>query len=337
MSIGDSENICYLISIQENMLEFEMDRVPKVALVIGVGDGACKALNHIYLNNDFDAIDFLAINTDKHALANLDIPSTDKLLIGVNTTKGVGCRGDRDLGKKSAIDSTLAIEDRISKGYKIVFVMTALGGGTGTGASPIIADLCRESGSLVISVASKPHNLEGEFRQIQAKNGVDTLCKSSDAVFLFSNDRIVSLHDFENCQILFEPSDLTFKMPIEVILDMISIQGYINIDFDDLDSTLRGINSLSAIVSGTGHGNERIAEALREMYDSPYLSESEMNPSGSILVCFENSSESEITMNEIGEAIDSLQDKFGFNTEIIWGNSFNSKLSNQIRISAIIV
>lgn len=319
------------------MLEFEMDRVPKVGLVIGVGDGACKALNHIYLNNDFNGIDFLAINTDKQALGNLDIPSTDKLLIGVNTTKGMGCRGDCYIGKKSAIESTLEIEEHISRGYKIVFVLTALGGGTGTGASPIIADLCREFGNLVISVASKPHKLEGEFRQMQAMNGIDSLCKFSDAVFLFSNDRIVSLHDSEKCQIAFEASDLTFKIPIEVILEMISIQGYINIDFDDLDGLLRGTNAPSILISGTGKGDNRVSMALREMYNSPYLLENEMNLSGNILVCFENSSESEITMNEIGDAINSLQDKFGFNTEIIWGNCLNPKLSNQIKISAIVV
>jgi len=336
MKIGNSKKTYSLIFNQNNMLEFDMDMVPKIALVIGVGDGACKALNYIYLNNDFNTIDFLAINTDKKALGNLDIPPMNQLLIGENTTKGVDCSTDPGLGEKSAKESSIAIKEHISKGYKIIFILAAFGGGTGTGGSSIIADLCRESGSLVISIVSSPHKYEGELRQIQAINGINSLCKSSDAVFLFPNDRIISLQDFENCPISFVASDLIFKTPIEIIMDMISNQGYINIDFDDLNSTLRGVNALTAIISGIGHGNERIAEALRGMYASPYLSEIEINLSGRILVCFEYSLESEISMNEMGDVIDSLQDKFGFNTEIVWGNCFNPKLSNQIRISAII-
>jgi len=326
-----------LIFNQNNMLEFDMDMVPKIALVIGVGDGACKALNYIYLNNDFNTIDFLAINTDKKALGNLDIPPMNQLLIGENTTKGLGCGTDPDMGEKSANESSAAINHHISKGYKIIFILAALGGGTGTGASPIVAELCHKSGSLVITIVSNPHRLEREIRKNHAKNGINTLCRCSDAVFLFSNDRILPLQDVENCPISFDASDLVFKMPIEIILDMISNQGYINIDFDDLNSILRGSNSLSTLISGTGRGDERIAEALRGMYASPYLlPEIEMILSGSILVCFEYSSESEITMNEIGETMDSLQEKFGLYTEIVWGNSFNPKLSNQIRISVII-
>lgn len=281
-------------------------------------------------------IDFLAINTDKQALVNLDIPPMNQLLIGENTTKGVNCSTDPDLGEKSAIESSIAIKEHISKGYKIIFILAAFAGGTGTGASSIIADLCRESGSLVLSIVSSPHKHEGELRQIQAIIGINSLCKCSDAVFLFPNDRIISLQDFENCPISFVASYLIFKTPIEIIMDRILNQGYINIDFDDLNSTLRSVNSLSTLISGTGHGNERISEALRGMYASPYLSEIEMNSTENILVSFEYCTESEITMNEIGDAIDSLQDKFGFNTEINWGNCFNPKLTNQIRISAII-
>lgn len=320
------------------MIEFDLDMVNKIALVIGVGDGACKVLNHIYLNNDFDTINFLAINTDKQALGNLDLPPMNQLLIGENTTKGLGCSTDPDMGEKSAKESSAAINHHISKGYKIIFILAALGGGTGTGASPIVAELCRKSGSLVITIVSNPHRFEREIRQNHAKNGITALCRCSDAVFLFSNDRVLPLRDLENCPVSFDASDLVFKMPIEIILDMISNQGYINIDFDDLNSILRGSNSLSTLISGTGRGDERIAEALRGIYASPYLlPEIEMILSGSILVCFEYSSESEISMNEMGDIIDSLQDKFGFNAEIIWGNCFNPRLSNQIRVSVIIV
>ena len=337
MKIGNSKKTYSLIFNQNNMLEFNLDTVPKIALVIGVGDGACKALNHIYLNNDFNTIDFLAINTDKKALGNLDIPPMNQLLIGENTTKGVDCSTDPGLGEKSAKESSIAIKEHISKGYKIIFILAAFGGGTGTGASSIIADLCRESGSLVISIVSSPHKLEGELRQIQAINGINSLCKCSDAVFLFPNDRIIHLQDFENCPISFEASDLQFKMPIEIIMDMISNQGYINIDFNDLNSTLRGVKALSAIISGTGYGDERITDAIHGMYTSPYLSEIDIRSAGNILLCIEFGSESEVTMNEIGEIVDSLQDKFGTDTTIIWGNCFNPKISNQIRISAIIV
>jgi cell division protein FtsZ len=318
------------------MIEFDMNLAPKIALVIGVGDGACKALDHFYSNNDFDTLDFLAVNTDKQALGNLEIPPTRQLLIGANTTKGFGCGNDPNLGRKSAIESIPAIKEQISKEYKIIFILAALGGGTGTGASSIIAEICQESSSLVIPIVSSPHKLEGEILQIQAQKGMKSLCESSDAVFLFPNVRILSLQDFENYPISFKASDLIFKMPIEIILDMISNQGYINIDFDDLDSVLRGVNKITTIISGTGHGPERLTEALNGIYTSPYLSEIEMISVGNILLCIEFGSESEVTMNEIGVVVDSLQDIFGTETTIIWGNCFNPKLSNQIRISAII-
>jgi len=320
----------------DNMLEFDLNRIPKIALVIGVGDGACKALNQMYLNNDFDTIDFLAVNTDQQALGHLEIPLTNQIIIGEHTTKGLGCGNDPDLGKKSALESITAIKERISEDYKIIFILAAMGGGTGTGASPVIAELCRESGCLVIAIASGPHILEGETRQIHVPNGIDFLCKCSDAVFLFPNDRVISLQDSENYPISFKASDLIFKMPVDLIMNMITNQGYINIDFKDLDSILKGVNGITSIISGTWLGQERIAQVLYEMYASPYLPENKMNSSGKILLCFEYGLESEITMAEIGETVDSLQDRFGFNTEIIWGNCFNPKLSDQIRISAII-
>ena len=318
------------------MLEFDLPCNPKIALVIGVGDGACKALNQLYLKNDFDTIDFLAVNTDEKALGHLEIPVTNQLLIGIDTTKGMSCGNDTDQGRRSVLESLPAIKECISKEYKLIFILATMGGGTGTGASPVIAEVCRETGSLVIAIVSSPHTLEGEMPQIQAKEGINSLCKCSDAVFLFSNDRVNSFEGSENNPVSFKASDQLFKMPVELIMDMLSIQGYVNIGFEDLESVLRGVNGLTAIISGIGQGPDRITQVLHEMYASPYLPEIALSSSRKMLLCFESGSESEITMNEIGETIDSLQDRFGFDTEIIWGNCLNPKLSDQIRISAII-
>lgn len=199
------------------MIELKTETNDSMALVIGVGDGTCRALNHIYLGNTFDGIDFLAINTDKQALCSLDIPIERQLLIGMNVTNGLGTDSNPDVGRESAIESIPAIREIVSKDYKIVFILAGMGGGTGTGSAPIISRLCRDIGCVVVTIVSIPGVFEGDVRNVISRNGIDLLYKPSDVVFVFSNERIASSHCNASIPEVLKFSDLIFKMPVDIV------------------------------------------------------------------------------------------------------------------------
>lgn len=314
----------------ENMTDNSM------ALVIGVGDGACRALNHIYLSNTFDGIDFLAINTDKQALCNLDIPIERQLLIGMNVTNGLGADSNPAIGRESAIESIQAIKEIVSKDCKIVFILAGMGGGTGTGSSPIIAELCRDIGCVVVTIASIPGVFESNIRKAISRNGIDLLYKASDMVLLFPNDRIASFHCNANNPEVFKYSDLIFKMPVDIISRMLSSKEYPLIDFDDLKAVVQGENPLAAVISGIGDGEDRVTEALLNLYVTPYLLDVKIKAVNNILLFIESGSESQIRMSDIGIIIDNLQEEFGENSVIVWGRGINVEFSTEIRLSAVL-
>lgn len=306
------------------------------ALVIGVGGGACRALNHVYLSNNLDGIDFLAINTDKQALCILDIPSDRQLLIGENVAKGSGSGSNPDVGRESAIESIPAIKEIVSNNYKIVFILAGMGGGTGTGSSPIIAKLCRDIGCVVVSIVSIPGVFEGNIKKAISRNGIDLLYKSSNLVLMFSIDRIASNHCNANISELFKFSDLVFKMPVDFIIRMLTSKEYPFIDLDDLENVIQVSKELSAVISGIGDGNNRISEAFLKLYSSPYLLDVEIKSVNNILLFTESGSENQIEMSDIGIIIDNLQDKFGENTVIVWARGINANFNTEIRLSALL-
>lgn len=318
------------------MIKLDNETNNSLALVIGVGDGACKALNHIYLCNTFDGIDFLAINTDEQALCSLDIPIYRQLPIGANVAKGLSSGSNPDVGRESAIESIQAIKEIVSKDYKIVFILAGLGGGTGTGVSPIIAKLCQDIGYVVVTIVSIPGVSEGNIGKAISRNGIDLLYTSSDVVLMFSIDRIDSSNCNTSIPEVFKFSDLIFKMPVDIIGRMLLSKEYPLIDFDDLKAVVQGVHALAAVISGIGDGEDRITEALFNLYSSPYLLDVEIKVVNNILLFIESGSESQIRMSDIGIIIDNLQEGFGENSVIVWGRGINAEFSTEIRLSAIL-
>jgi cell division protein FtsZ len=323
-------------SDSNKMVKLETVTNLSMALIIGIGDGACRALNHIYLTNNIDGIDFLAINTDKQALCRLDIPIERQLLIGMNVTNGLGSGFNPEVGRESALESISAIKEIVSKDYKIVFILAGMGGVTGIGSSPIIARLCRDIGCVVVTIVSVPSVFEGNIRKTISRNGIDLLYKSSDMVLLFSNDRIASSHCNVNNPEVFKFSDLVFKMPVDFIIRMITSKEYPLIDFDDLKTVVQGSNVLLTAISGLGDGEDRVTEALLKLYSSPYLLGVDIKAVNNILLFIESGSENQIRMSDIGIIIDNLQEKFGENAVIVWGCGINANFSTEIRLNALL-
>lgn len=311
----------------------------KLALVIGVGSGACKALNYTYLCKKDYEIDFLAIDTDIQALGRLDIPTVQQLIIGENVTMGLGTEAKPEIGRISAIESIQVLKRRISKDYKIVFILAGMGGGTGTGALPIIAELCYKLDCIVMAIISIPGSFEGEMINRNALNGIDLLPQFSDIVLKFSIDAIADSNEEQSQAQVFQYADLIYKMPIDIIHRMLlstKISIYPVVDLTDIEKVIKAANGYSAVISGIGNGKNRIEEALLDMFGSPYFSGIKSESLKSILVFMESGINNEIKMSEIGRIVDALQREIGNDTVILWGSGVNPGLKTGIRISAIL-
>lgn len=318
------------------MIEFEInDKNIKHALIIGIGNGACNALNYIYLNNTFDQIDFLAINTDKQALSNLNIPQNRQLLIGERLTKGKSTDGNTEIGRACAIDSIEEIKEFTTINYKTVFILAGMGGGTGTGATPVIAELFLNLGYIVVTIVSSPGILEGQLSKENIKHRVEILSKSSDVVFMFSNDRISAMHNENSISEILNHANSVFKMPIDIIMEMVTPYGDGNINYDDVKELIQGVNGLAVAISGSSKGVNRIEKALKEMYNSPYLSNAKLKSANKMLLFFEWRSEDEIEMPEMGEVVDSILENMRDDSTITWETRINALQKTEIKINAI--
>lgn len=306
------------------MIELENHKNDKTALVIGVGYKACRAVSSFFFNHENSAVDFLVVDDDDLSIRNAILPASDKCYI--NPENGYEFEGE----------AFEFLDKAILKNYRIVFIFVALDDEIGCSLASIVAERFRQTNALLISVLAFPYYLNGRISEFQEQSGITTLNHHADAVFLFSNDRTSQLLTSDKTHQTHKASDELFKMPVDVILNMIALDGYINIDFKDIETVIKGPGKLAAVMSGIGAGTDRTSEILTSLYDSPYLAEADNEQIDAILLCFESGSETEFQMNEIAEVMDSLQNRFGSSPEIIWGNCTNPKLADQVRVSAII-
>ena len=250
------------------MLEFEMD-VEQVAQikVIGVGGGGSNAVNRM-IDSDVKGVEFIAVNTDAQAL-NRSLAET-KLQIGDKLTRGLGAGANPEIGKKAAEESRESIENAL-KGADMVFVTAGMGGGTGTGAAPVIAEVAREVGALTVGVVTRPFTFEGRRRSQQAENGIVALKDKVDTLIVIPNDRLLEIVD-KNTPMLeaFREADNVLRQGVQGISDLIAVPGLINLDFADVKTimTERG-SALMGI--GMATGENRAAEAAKKAICSPLL------------------------------------------------------------------
>lgn len=304
-------------------------------LIIGIGGAGSNVLRHIYNKINHHAnVDFLALNTDMQALKNLPIPISDRLLIGESLTQGCGAGGDPQKGKNAAIKNASFILTKINRhNYRIAFIITGMGGGTGTGASPVIAQICKNAGIYTIAICSTPFSFEGMLRQKQAAIGIEKLKNEVDNIAIFSNDNIINAQTAITISDAFSISDEIFYTPIEIILSTINTTGIINVDFADILTTLQS-SKLATIAYGKGRGAQRITKAIKNLKDSPFLQNMEITKANNILI---NITFNETLMMEETSELNDFFHNFNDQTKIIWGVAQDKKLSPQeIKISAII-
>ncbi|MDP4008754.1 MAG: cell division protein FtsZ [Candidatus Peregrinibacteria bacterium] len=296
--------------------------------VIGVGGGGGNAVNRMVKAN-VNGIEFITINTDAQALYHSEAPS--KINIGKGTTRGLGAGSLPDIGKRAAEESSEEIKNALD-GADMVFITCGLGGGTGTGGAPIVAEIARELGILTVGVVTKPFSFEGARRLKQAEEGLATLKDKVDTLIVIPNDRILSLVDKKTpLQDAFTVVDDVLRQGVQGIADLITVHGMINVDFADVRSVMA--NAGSALMGiGYGSGENRAAEAARAAIDSPLL---ELDIVGAKGVLFNITGGNDLSMFEVDEAAKVITSAADPDANIIFGAVINENYTGEIKVTVV--
>ena len=309
--------------------ELDADRDIVVAIkVIGAGGGGSNAVNRM-INSNVRGVEFIVANTDKQAL--LGSNATYKIQLGEKLTKGLGAGSDPEIGRQAADESRDHIR-KVLENTDMVFVTAGMGGGTGTGAAPIIADLAREMGILTVGVVTKPFKFEGIVRMRQAEEGIAALRDKVDSLIVIPNDRLSSVSEqkitFMNA---FEIADDVLKQAIQSISDLISAQGFINLDFADVSKIMRGAGYAHMGI-GRASGKDKAAEAARMAIHSPLL---ESSIDGATGVIIHVAGSADLGLEEIETAAEMVRAAAHPEANIIFGAALDASMEDEIRVTVI--
>ncbi len=298
--------------------------------VIGVGGGGCNAVKNMY-EEGIEGVNFMVCNTDAQAMANNPVPV--RIQLGVTLTGGRGAGNLPEQGEQAAIENLEDVRNVLEGTTKMVFITAGMGGGTGTGAAPVIARLARELDILTIAVVTIPSRSEGKRRFDQALEGVEKLKQYVDSMLVISNEKLHKIYGNLTASAAFKKADNIITTAVKGVAEIITLHGNINIDFADVSTVMSGSE---VFIMGTGfaEGPDRAMNAVRQALESPLLDSSSIKGTKDILLNIISGTE-EITMSEIGEIIDYLQEEAGQDATIIWGNGTDAKLGNQISVTII--
>ncbi|MEK7127056.1 MAG: cell division protein FtsZ [Patescibacteria group bacterium] len=296
--------------------------------VLGVGGGGCNAVNRM-IKTGLKGIEFIGINTDAQALYHSE--SATKINIGKATTRGLGAGSNPDIGRQAAEESLEEIRDAI-EGSDMIFITCGLGGGTGTGASPVIANLAKEMGILTVGVVTKPFAFEGHRRKTQAEEGLENLKNKVDTLITIPNDKILSIIDKKTpLNEAFAVVDDVLRQGVQGIADLITVHGLINVDFADVKTIME--NAGSALMGiGYGSGENRAVEAAKSAVESPLL---ELSIDGAKGVLFNITGGNDLSMFEVDEAARIITEAADPEANIIFGAVINDSYTGEIKITVI--
>ncbi|HRG17907.1 MAG TPA: cell division protein FtsZ [Flavobacterium lutivivi] len=301
-----------------------------VIKVIGVGGGGSNAINHMF-KQGIKGVDFVVCNTDSQALQNSSVPN--KIQLGVSLTEGLGAGANPEVGHQAALESISDIEKMFDSNTKMVFITAGMGGGTGTGAAPVIAQLAKERDILTVGIVTIPFQFEGKVRSEQALQGVDRLRKQVDSLIVINNNKLREVYGNLGFKAGFSKADEVLATASRGIAEVITHHYTQNIDLKDAKTVLA--NSGTAIMgSATATGDNRAKEAIIAALDSPLLNDNKISGAKNVLLLIVSGS-SEITIDEIGEINDHIQSEAGFNANIIMGVGEDETLGENISVTII--
>ena len=310
-----------------NMFGLEMKQLAKIK-VVGIGGGGCNAVNRM-IDSGLKGVDFIVANTDLQVLNDSLAPT--KLQLGSDLTDGLGAGANPAIGKEAALESKEEIEEAL-KGADMVFVTCGMGGGTGTGASPIVAEIAQDLGALTVGIVTKPFSFEGKKRMEQAIAGLDELKKHVDTLIVIPNDRLRELIDKSTPMLeAFREVDNVLHRGVQSISDLIAITGLVNLDFADVKAVMkdRG-NALIGI--GVGSGENRAVEAAKQAVSSPLLETSINGATDAIINVTGGSS---LTLFEVEEAAEVIRTAANTDINTIFGAVINENLTDEVIVTVI--
>ena len=295
--------------------------------VFGVGGAGCNAVNRM-VDDGVAGVDFYVVNTDLQVIRTSKVEN--KILIGANTTHGLGCGGNPEIGKTACLENEEEIREAV-KDADMVFVTAGMGGGTGTGAAPIIARCAQEAGALTIAVVTKPFAFEGRRRMMQALDGLDELRKHVDSIIIIPNNKVKDILGDIPMVDSFKETDNILRQAVQTITDLVSFQAIINLDFADINSVMSN-QGVALIGIGMDDGADRAVEAARKAVNSPLL---EADIAGARNAIINITGGNDLTINDANAAVDYIRNAAGGDIDAIFGVAFNENLKNTIIVTVI--
>ncbi len=311
-------------------MEFELQKEnASIIKVIGVGGGGSNAVNHMF-RQGIKGVDFIVCNTDWQALEISPVPT--KIQLGMSLTEGRGAGSMPEIGKNAAIEN---IEDirKLLVDTKMVFITAGMGGGTGTGAAPIIAQTAKEMGILTVGIITVPFAFEGKKRKQQADDGIEQLKNNVDTILVICNDKLREMYGNLKLSEAFSHADDILTTAAKGIAEIITVTGYINVDFEDVKTAVSD-SGVAIMGSAVAEGENRAIKAVEMALASPLLNDNNIKGARYILMNVASGSK-EVTMDEIGSITDYIQDEAGLTADIIWGNCVDETLGEKVSVTII--
>ena len=299
--------------------------------VIGVGGGGSNAVKHMHKQGIKD-VEFIICNTDHQALQSSTVPN--KLQIGVDLTEGLGAGAKPERGRQAAIESKEQIRDLLNQGTKMLFITAGMGGGTGTGAAPVIAQVAQELGILTVGIVTAPFMFEGKKKRQQAEEGIKALSEHCDTVLVILNDKLPQIYGNLTMGAAFAKADTVLTTAAKSIAEIITVTADVNVDFEDVKTVMKD-SGAAVMGSSVTEGENRARRAAEEALNSPLLNNTDIHGAQRILLSIMSGVEHELEMDELTEITEYIQEKAGQDAEMIFGHGIDDSLGQSIRVTVI--
>lgn len=304
--------------------------ISSIIKVIGVGGGGSNAVNHMY-NQGIKGVDFIVCNTDRQALDISPVPY--KIQLGLSLTEGRGAGAIPEIGKNAAIENIDEIRELLGNNTKMVFVTAGMGGGTGTGAAPVIAQVAKEMGILTVGIVTVPFGFEGRKRRQQAEEGLEGMRQNVDTLLVINNERLREITGNLTIGNAFSQADNVLSTAAKGIAEVISVTGAVNVDFNDVNTVMK--NSGAAIMgSAIAEGENRALECVQQAMNSPLLNDNNIEGANYVLLNI-TYGDKEVLMDEITIITDYIQDEAGSSADVIWGHGYDPTLGDKLSVTLI--
>lgn len=313
------------------MMQFELPNTESsIIKVIGVGGGGSNAVNHMF-RLGIKGVDFIICNTDKQALEKSPVPN--RIQLGSHLTKGLGAGSIPDVGRDAAIESIEEIKNYLSDNTQMVFITAGLGGGTGTGAAPVIASIARELGILTVGIVTLPFVFEGKKRRMQAEQGLEEMKKYVDTLLVIGNDKLREIYGNLKMSEAFAHADDVLTGAAKSIAEIISLHMHINVDFNDVKTVMKD-SGVAIMGSAVASGEKRALRAVEGALNSPLLNDNDISGARHVLLNIMSGSD-DIDMDEFGEITDFIQEAAGGTAELITGYGTDPSLGDNVSVTII--